>query len=63
VCEEGSLPFVSFFDANVVVSPSNIEFGEEGAAAKLIHYFCDEGRYIAVLFSPFVDWVVVLYES
>jgi hypothetical protein len=33
VGDEGCLPFVSFFDANVVVAPTDVEFGVEGAAA------------------------------
>jgi hypothetical protein len=63
MCEEGGLSFVSFFDTNVVIPPSDIKFGEEGTAAELIHYFCDEWGHIVVLFGPLIDWVIVLHKS
>ena len=53
-------PFVSLFDANIVVSPTYIEFGEEGAAGKAVNGLGDEGRHIVVLLSPSVDGSVVL---
>jgi hypothetical protein len=61
MCEEDSFPFISLLDENVIVSPPDVKFGEEGAATELIHYH-DERGHIVVLLGPFIDWVVVLYE-
>ena len=60
MCEKGCFPFISLLDTNVVVSPSDIKFGKEGAATESVHYFYDERGHITVLLGPFVDWVVVL---
>jgi hypothetical protein len=61
--EESSLPFVPLFDADIIVSPSDIKFSEQGAPTEMIDHLGNEGRDVSVLFSPFVDWVVVLYWS
>src|SRR5712675_2129705 len=29
ICDEGSLPLVAFFDTHVVVTPANVELGEQ----------------------------------
>src|SRR5216684_2037765 len=58
--EECRFPFVSLFDANIVVSPTYVKFGEEGAAGKAVNGLGNEGRHVAVLLSPSVDGLVVL---
>ena len=35
--DEGSFPLIRFLDANVVISPSYIEFGEVGGVLHVIH--------------------------
>jgi hypothetical protein len=40
--EEGSFPFISFLDVDVVVPPSDIEFGEQSAATKVVYPFCNK---------------------
>ena len=47
----------------VVVTPPNVELGEEGTSRKSIDYGRDEGGYVSVLFCPFIEWAVVLYWS
>ena len=61
--EEGSFPLVPILDADVVVSPSDIEFGKQSASAKAVDGLGNEGRDVAILLGPFVDWSVVLYWS
>ena len=41
--DEGSLPLIQFLDANIVVSPSNIELGEVGRVLHVVYKFRDEG--------------------
>ena len=61
--EESSLPLVPIFDADIIVSPSDIKFSEQGASTETIDRLRNEGGDILVLLSPFVDWAVVLYWS
>src|SRR5260370_37231645 len=58
--KERCFPFVSFFDTDIVVSPTYIELSEEGAAGKVVDSLGNEGRHVAVLLSPSVDGSVVL---
>jgi hypothetical protein len=61
--EESSLPLVPIFDADIIVSPSDIKFSEQGASTETIDHLRNEGGDILVLLSPFVDRAVVLYWS
>ena len=61
--EEGGLPFVAIFDTDVVVPPSDVELSEQCASAEVVDGLGNEGRDVAILFGPFVDWLVVLYWS
>jgi len=58
--KERCLPFVAFFDADVVVSPSYIEFGEEGAPSKAVDSLRYKRGYITVLLGPTVNQAIVL---
>jgi len=58
--EEGCFPFVTFFYADVVISPSYVELGEEGAAGKAVDRLRYERGYVAIFLGPPVDWSVVL---
>jgi len=57
---EGGLPFVSFLDANVVISPANVEFGEPFLARDTMDKLGDQWEGIAVRHSPFVQVSIVL---
>jgi hypothetical protein len=61
--EESSLPLVPVFDADIIVSPSDIKFSEQGAFTETIDRLRNKRGDILVLLSPFVDWAVVLYWS
>ena|SRR5258708_3146069 len=58
--EECHFPFVSLLNVNVVVSPTYIEFGEEGAASEAVNGLGDKGRHVPILLGPSVDGSVVL---
>jgi len=58
--KECRLPFVAFFDTDVVVSPSYVEFGEEGTPGKVVNSLGYEGGYITILLGPLVDWLIIL---
>ncbi|KAF9795956.1 hypothetical protein IEO21_11043 [Rhodonia placenta] len=51
VSYKGRLPFVTGFDPDVVVSPSNIELRKECGTAELIHHFGDQWQWVAILDS------------
>src|SRR5712691_5831745 len=39
---EGSLPFIAFFDADVIVSPSDVKFGEPLFSRHAVNEFRDQ---------------------
>ena len=59
--EECGFPFVSFFDLDVVIAPMDIYDCKFGASAEAVYHLGNEGRYVSILFGPFVDGLVVLY--
>jgi hypothetical protein len=59
--KEGGLPLVPRFDPDVIVPPTDVEFCEEGAAAKVIDGLWDERRDVMISFCPFVHWLIVLH--
>ncbi|KAF9794823.1 hypothetical protein IEO21_11147 [Rhodonia placenta] len=63
VSYKGSLPFVTGFDPDVVVSPSDVELREEHSTAKLIHHLGDQRQGVAIFDRDRVQPAVVLYGS
>ncbi|KAF9794862.1 hypothetical protein IEO21_11144 [Rhodonia placenta] len=51
VSHKGRLPFVTGFDPDVVISPSDIELREERGTTELIHHFGDQRQWVAILDS------------
>ena len=45
---------------DIVVSPSYVEFGEEGTPGKAVNSLGYEGGYISILLGPSVDQPIVL---
>lgn len=60
---ECSFPLISFLDADVVVSPAEVNFGENTGPFELVDEFGNEGKGILVLDSAFVEFTVVLYRA
>ncbi|KAF9799819.1 hypothetical protein IEO21_10499 [Rhodonia placenta] len=63
VSYEGSLPFVTSFDPDVVVSPSDIELREECGTTELIYHLGDQQQGIAIFDRDRVQPAVVLHGS
>ena len=45
--DESGLPLIFFSDANVVISPTNVEFGEQGGFFHVVDEFRDQGERMA----------------
>ena len=58
--DEHSLPLVFFSDMNVVVSPTDVEFGEQGGFLHVINEFRDKGEWVGIVDGVGVQVVVVL---
>ena len=56
---EGSLPLVSFSNANLVVGITEVDLGEVAGLRKTIEELCDEGMRLAVLDRDLVESSVV----
>ena len=57
---ESGFPLILFSDANVVISPSNVEFGKQGGLLHVINKFRDEREWIGISDSVGVQVVVIL---
>ena len=60
VRDEGRLPLVAIFDADIVVPPTNIEFGEVASVFQLVHEVGDKGKGVGVTGGVFVEVPVIL---
>ena len=56
-----SLPFISFLDLDVIVSPFDVKLCEQGASLEVVDDLGNEWGDIPISFGPFVHWSVVLY--
>jgi hypothetical protein len=61
--KEGSLPFVPILNTNIIVSPVDVELGEQSASTKAINGLGNERGNVLILFGPFVDQSIVLNWS
>jgi hypothetical protein len=61
--EEDGLPFIPWFDPNIIVPPADVKFREEGAATEVVDGLWDERGDILVLFHPLIHWSVVLHQA
>ena len=59
-CDKSSFPLILLLDSNVVVSPMNVEFSEQGRFLHVVDEFWDEGEGIGVLDGVGVQVVVIL---
>ena len=51
---ERGLPFISFFDSDIVVSPPHVKLGEEGSSLELLQDCFDQGEGVVVMDRLFV---------
>ena len=60
---EGCFPLVAILDSHVVVSPMNVEFGEDFGISQFVDEIRDEGKGVGVTDGMFVDISVVLARA
>ena len=58
---KGCLVLVTFLDADIVVSPSDVKFSEELGAFQTVHEFGDQRKWIAILDRDLVELTVILH--
>ena len=58
--DESSLSLIFFLNANVVISPTNVEFGEQGGLFHVVDELRDQGEGIGISDGVGVQVVVVL---
>ena len=62
-CTKGSLPFVSFANANIVVSGSDIKLGEQRVSLEFFGDVFDIRYWVLISDRPVVDRPIVLYRA
>ena len=55
-----NLPFITLFNADVVVPPSHVHLGEVPGLLQLVNQFLDEGQGVSVLDRHLIELAVVL---
>ena len=63
VRDEGCLPLVTIFDADIVVPPSNVEFREVASVFQLVHKVGDEGKGVGIAGGMFIEVPVILART
>jgi hypothetical protein len=58
--KKSGLPFVSWFNPDVVIPLADIELGKEGTATEAVNSLWDQRGDITVLFHPFINGSIVL---
>ena len=58
--DESGLPLIFLSDANVVISPTNVKFGEQGGFFHVVNEFRDQGERIGISDGVGVQVAVVL---
>src|SRR3984957_17523116 len=61
--DEGCFPFIAFLDPNIVISPADVEFGEDSRVLDLVYEFRDQGEGITVLHGQGIEFPVILDRS
>ncbi|KAF9803698.1 hypothetical protein IEO21_09584 [Rhodonia placenta] len=63
VSYKGCLPFVTGFDPDIVISPSDIELREECGTTELVHHLGDQRQWVAIFDRDHVQPAVILDGS
>jgi hypothetical protein len=63
VCDERCFPLVSVAYSYVIVSPANVELGEQAGSSDSHDEFWDEWEWCGISAGPFIELPVVLYRS
>src|ERR1700761_2453859 len=62
VRDNSPLPFIPFANANVMIPPSYIEFGEVFGLRQSVNDVCGQGERISILNCNLVKSAIILYE-
>ena len=57
---ESGFPLIFLSDVNVVISPTNVEFGEQGGFFHVVNEFRDQGERVGISDGVGVQVVVIL---
>ena len=60
---EGSFPLMPIFDSDIIVSPLDVELGEDFRPLEFIDKVRNEGERVYITDGMFVDIVIVLTGS
>ena len=60
VRDEGGLPLMAIFDANIVIPPTDVKFGEQFGVFEFVDEIRDEGEWIGVVGGMFVQVSIIL---
>ena len=60
---EGGFPFVSFFNSNVIVSPTYVHFRENFSISKLVNEFTDQREWIVIFDRDVVKFAAILCRA
>ena len=63
ISSKGSLPLVSFSNANVVVTPANIKFSEVFSTFHSTHDVWDEGEGVPISYGDLIQLSIVLDKA
>ena len=58
--DKGSFPLMSIFDSDIIVSPLDVELGEDFRPLEFIDEVRNEGKRVCVTDSVFIDIAIVL---
>ena len=61
--DKGSFPLMSIFDLDIIVSPLDIELGEDFCPLEFVNEVRNEGKRICIMDGVFVDIAIVLTGS
>jgi hypothetical protein len=63
VCAEGGLPFIAFFDTDVVIPGANVTFGKPFGTLELVYEFSDKGERVSIFDDDSIELTVILSRS
>ena len=57
---EGGFVFVALLDADIVISPADVQFSVDVGASQICDEVCDEGKWVLISYSAVVDVSIIL---
>ena len=60
ISPESCLPLITFFDPDVIISPSDIKFGKEARVLGLVNEFLDQWQRVLILDRHVIELSIIL---